>query len=182
MASPRGRSTLSRRLKRPGVSSSLRRYAPLPVEPVELSFGAWDFTLETGITYTRDESGIADARSRIVLHSRGAGLEAPIDASYPVLEDLEGLKRSCLRARDMGFAGKACIHPGQVATVNEAFSLSAQERSQAEAIVAEFEKAEASGSASIRVAGQFVDYPMYKKAKALLAQASAPPRSCGSNP
>jgi citrate lyase subunit beta/citryl-CoA lyase len=133
-----------------------------------ISFGAWDYTLDTGIAYTPDEVGIADARARIVLCSRAARLEAPIDASYPVLGDLEGLRRSCATARAMGFQGKACIHPEQVAPVNLAFSVDAEELRRARAIVSAFEQAEAAGSASIRVEGRFVDYPMYRKAKALV--------------
>jgi citrate lyase subunit beta/citryl-CoA lyase len=133
-----------------------------------LSFGAWDFTLDTGITYMPDEVHIADARARVVLHSRAAGLDAPIDTSYPMLGDIDGLKRSSRNARAMGYQGKACIHPEQVAPVNDAFSVDADELKRAQTIVSEFEKAEAAGSASVRIDGRFVDYPMYKKAKALV--------------
>jgi len=133
-----------------------------------LSFGAWDFTLDTGITYTPEEENIADARMRVLLHSRSAGLEAPIDTSYPVLGDIDGLSRSSRAARAMGYQGKACIHPEQVIPINDAFSVNESELQEARTIVAEFEKAESAGSASIRVNGRFVDYPMYKKAKALV--------------
>jgi citrate lyase subunit beta/citryl-CoA lyase len=134
-----------------------------------LSFGAWDFTLDTGIAYTPEEHHIADARNRVVLHSRSAGLAAPIDTSYPVLGDIDGLTRSSRTAKAMGFQGKACIHPEQVAPVNEAFSPNENELREAQALVAGFEDAEAAGSASVRINGRFVDYPIYKKAKALLA-------------
>lgn len=134
-----------------------------------LSFGAWDYTLDTGIMYSADEGTIEDARARIVLHSRSARLEQPIDTSYPVLGDIEGLKRSCKLARAMGYQGKACIHPEQVAPTNEQFSTSAEEFARAQRIVTEFEKAEAAGAAAVRVDGRFVDYPIYDKAKALLA-------------
>lgn len=139
-----------------------------------LNFGSWDFTLDAGITYDpADETSIADARQRVVLHSRSAGLEAPIDTSYPVIGDIDGLRRSCIRSRVMGFGGKACLHPGQVEPVNEAFSISAEDLARARQIVAEFEKAEAAGSAAIRVAGAFVDYPIYRKAKALVDREDA---------
>jgi citrate lyase subunit beta/citryl-CoA lyase len=138
-----------------------------------LSFGSWDYTLDTGITYTpEDEDSIADARQRVVLHSRSAGLGAPIDTSFPVIGDIQGLQRACARARKMGFGGKACLHPDQIATVNDAFSVSPTDLEQAQSVVAAFEAAEASGSASIKVAGQFVDYPIYKKAKALVQLAA----------
>lgn len=144
-----------------------------------LSFGSWDFTLDAGITYDPlEEASIADARQRVVLHSRAAGLGAPIDTSYPVIGDLDGLRRACLRARIMGFGGKACLHPAQVEPVNDAFSVGAEDFQRATRIVEAFETAEAGGSASIKVDGQFVDYPIYKKAKALVDQAAEalPPR------
>lgn len=134
----------------------------------QLSFGAWDFTLDTGIAYTPDEAHIADARMRVALHSRSAGFEAPLDTSYPVLGDIEGLGRSARLAKAMGYRSKACIHPEQVAPVNDIFSIDEAELNEAKAIVEQFEKAEKAGSASIRVNGRFVDYPMYKKARALV--------------
>ena len=134
----------------------------------QLSFGAWDFTLDTGITYSPEESYLADARMRVVLYSRSAGFGAPLDTSYPVLGDIEGLTRSARLAKAMGYQSKACIHPEQVAPVNTVFSIDDAELKEAKAVVEEFEKAEKSGSASIRVNGRFVDYPMYKKAKALV--------------
>jgi len=140
----------------------------------QLSFGAWDFTFDAGITYTPEEAHIADARMRVVLHSRSAGLEAPLDTSYPVLGDIEGLTHSARLAKAMGYRSKACIHPEQVVPVNAVFSIDEAELKEAKAIVEEFEKAEKRGSASIRVNGRFVDYPMYKKAKALVDSQKRP--------
>ena len=45
------------------------------------------------------------------------------------------------------------------------FSVSPEELAQAEKIVDAFAEAEARGSASIRVDGEFVDYPLVEKAK-----------------
>ena len=67
----------------------------------------------------------------MVIESRAAGLSSPIDTSFIDLEDLEGLKQSSLRARNMGFQGKACIHPKQVDIVNAIFSPSESEISDA---------------------------------------------------
>lgn len=138
-----------------------------------ISFGSWDYTLDTGITYNpSDEVSIDDARQRIVLHARSAGLAAPIDTSYPAIGDIDGLRRSCTRARMFGFGGKACIHPEQVAVINDIFSISATDLEQAQRIVAAFERAEATGQAAIKVEGRFVDYPIYRKAKALVDTAT----------
>ena len=48
-----------------------------------LSFGAWDFSLDTNITISKDENEIYFARSLMVVESRAAGLSGPIDTSFP---------------------------------------------------------------------------------------------------
>jgi citrate lyase subunit beta/citryl-CoA lyase len=146
-----------------------------PARVRRLSFGAWDYTLDTGIFYAVDEFDIGHARSAVVMHSRAAGLEAPIDTSYPIIGDLEGLERSCRRAKNMGFQGKACIHPEQVEPANRVFSPSDEELQEAHAIVSGFEAAEATGAAAVKIAGKFVDYPIYEKARRLVeAHGKAP--------
>jgi len=133
-----------------------------------LSFGAWDFSLDTNVKISKDENEIYFVRSLMVVESRAAGLSSPIDTSFIELEALDGLKKSALRARNMGFQGKACIHPKQVDIVNAIFSPTESEISEAKQIIAAFERAEKSGSASIRVNNRFIDYATYEKAKRVL--------------
>ena len=61
-----------------------------------------------------------------------------------------------------------CIHPDQVAPVNDAFTPGDDEVAKAETIVAAFEAAEAEGSASIQIDGFFVDYPVVEQARRTL--------------
>ena len=128
-------------------------------------FGAADFTLDMNMQWTRGEAELAQARAAIVLASRVAGLEAPIDTVWARLQDGEGLLASARTSRDMGFQGRLCIHPDQVAIVHDVFTPSAEEHARALKIVAAFEEAERAGLASIRVDGQFVDYPIVEKAR-----------------
>ena len=65
----------------------------------------------------------------------------------------------------MGFQGKLCIHPDQLAAANSAFGPAPAEVERARRIVAAFEEAEVSGVASIQVGGQFVDYPIAARAR-----------------
>ena len=44
-----------------------------------------------------------------------------MDGPYAAYQDASGLDRMSLIARAMGFDGKQCIHPGQLATVNAVF-------------------------------------------------------------
>jgi len=134
-----------------------------------LSFGAGDYTLDMNSSWSRDESEIAHARGRMLLASRAAGLEPPLDTVWIEIKDDEGFAASCDLGRRLGFQGKLCIYPTQVAVANAAFTPTPVEVEKATRIVAAFEQAEAEGSASIQVDGYFVDYPIVEKARRTLA-------------
>jgi citrate lyase subunit beta/citryl-CoA lyase len=133
-----------------------------------LAFGAGDYTLDLGLRWTLEEEELAAARSEMVLASRCAGLEAPIDTVFAELQEKEGFVRSCRRGAAMGFQGKLCIHPNQLADANTAFGPAPAEVERARRIVAAFDEAEASGAASIQVDGRFVDYPIAARARRTL--------------
>jgi citrate lyase subunit beta/citryl-CoA lyase len=138
-----------------------------------LSFGAGDFTLDLGITWSADELELLPYRTAFVVESRAAGLEPPIDTVWVELRDGEGFRRSVQRVKDLGFQGKLCIHPDQVPVVNALFSPSQHELAQASRIVEAFAQAEREGLAAIQVDGKFVDYPIAHLAQRLLARARA---------
>jgi citrate lyase subunit beta/citryl-CoA lyase len=133
-----------------------------------MAFGAGDYTLDMGMTWSLDEWELDQARARMVLESRAAELEAPLDTVWVHIKDLENLERSAQRVKAMGFQGKMCIYPPQVAVVNATFTPSEEEVEQAQKIVATFEAAEKEGSASIQLDGFFIDYPIAYKAKRTL--------------
>jgi citrate lyase subunit beta/citryl-CoA lyase len=132
-------------------------------------FGAADFTLDMNMQWTREENELQHARSSIVLASRAAGIEAPIDTVWARLRDTDGFRASVMTSKHLGFQGRLCIHPDQLAVVHEVFTPSAEEHARAKKIVAAFEEAERMGLASIQVDGQFVDYPIVEKARRTVA-------------
>ena len=134
-----------------------------------VAFGAGDFGNDVGLSPTLDEPELADARSRLVLASRAAGVENPIDSPWFHFKETDAFQRSLERSRRGGFQGRLCVHPDQIAPVNAAYLPSAEELSRAERIVAAFEAAEAKGEAAIQVDGQMIDYPIVHRARALLA-------------
>lgn len=142
-----------------------------------VSFGAGDYTADLGMEWTAIEHELDAARAEIVLASRLASLEPPVDTVFARLDRPEEFRASCLRVRERGFQGKLLIHPGQVAPANAVFSPSAEELARAREIVAAFREAEAEGSASIRVGGQFVDYPIVARAERIVALGEAIERS-----
>lgn len=138
-----------------------------------IAFGAGDFTLDVGITWSAQETELLPYRTAFVVQSRAAGLEPPVDTVWVSLQDADGFRRSVQQAKDLGFQGKMCIHPDQVPVVNERFCPSQAEVAQARRVVDAFAQAEREGLAAIQVDGRFVDYPIVYLAQRLIARAEA---------
>ena len=138
-----------------------------------LAFGAGDFTRDIGVAWSRREIESQYARSALVIASRAAGLEPPLDTVWVDLRDQRGLTHSARTAKQLGFQGKMAIHPSQVEPINTVFSPSAAEIDFATRVVDAFSQAEADGLASIQLDGQFIDYPIVESAQRVLAMAAA---------
>jgi citrate lyase subunit beta / citryl-CoA lyase len=146
---------------------SLRPYqAPWRVKRV--AFGGADYAHQLGLNVGMDEAELADARARVVLSSRAAGLEGPLDSPWFHFREAEGFARALERSRRHGFQGRLCVHPDQLAAVNAAYLPSAAELARAERIVAAFREAEARGEAAVQVDGEMVDYPVAYRAQAMI--------------
>jgi citrate lyase subunit beta/citryl-CoA lyase len=138
-----------------------------------VAFGAGDFTLDLGLTWTSGETELAPYRSAFVAESRAAGIEPPLDTVWIDLPDVEGFERSVAMARGLGFQGKCAIHPDQVTVINRLFRPTPEELAYARKVVEAFAQAEREGLAAIRVDGRFVDYPIVDKARRLLDREAA---------
>ncbi|MEW6529923.1 MAG: CoA ester lyase [Thermodesulfobacteriota bacterium] len=125
-----------------------------------LAFGAVDYTLDMGIRLSGRGTELFYARSHLVVASRAAGIEGPIDTVYVNLKDNEGLREDCRVARELGFLGKLVIHPAQIATTNEIFSPAQSEIEYALKVVQAFDEAESQGIAAVQLDGKFIDYPV----------------------
>ena len=134
---------------------------------VGLLFGAEDFALDLGMSGVQQgEAGqMLYARSAIVVAAASARLQA-IDRVYLDVTDPDGLRADAAEGRQLGFTGKALIHPGQIDVVRECFEPSPEQIAHAERVVAAFDKAD--GAGSITVDGQMVDLPVVSKARRLL--------------
>ena len=104
------------------------------------------------------------AMQRIVVAARAAGVHV-LDGPVADYGDDEGLRKSCLLARSLGFDGKWCIHPAQIPVVNEAFSPTEKEVEWAQRVVAAYEEANSAGSGSVSVDGQMVDAASIRMAR-----------------
>jgi citrate lyase subunit beta/citryl-CoA lyase len=133
-----------------------------------IAFGAGDFTLDMSMEWTRAEAELLPYRSECVLASRAAGIEAPLDTVWVDLKDAEGFKASTRHVKGLGFQGKMCIHPDQVAVANEILTPSVAEVDWSRKAVEAFKAAEKAGSASIQLEGKFIDYPIVYRAQRVL--------------
>ncbi|VVE61843.1 aldolase [Pandoraea captiosa] len=129
-----------------------------------LMFGTIDFQLDIGIEGDADE--LLYFRLQLTLASRVAGIAAPIDGVTTALDDAALIEASARRARALGFRGKLCIHPRQVAPVHAAFAWRDDEIAWAERVIA---AADASGGAAVALDGKMIDAPVIAKAREILA-------------
>ncbi len=137
----------------------------------QLSFGSVDFLADLGARGGGHGLATATTRGIMVLHSRAAGIAAPVDNVHTRLDDLDELRAECVRGRDLGFFGKGAIHPKQLDVIHEVFAPTAEELEWAHRVNDAFLAAEAEGIASITVDGEFVDPAVVARATGLLALA-----------
>ena len=133
------------------------------------AFGAADYSLDLGIEMTKEGLELIYPRSRISVACRAADLEPPLDTPFMIdLKDMEGLKADAMRAKQLGFQGKLCIHPNQIGPCHAIFSPTEEEITHAQQVVQAFEEAEASGRAALLLDGKFIDYPVVERARRTL--------------
>src|ERR1019366_2335768 len=134
-----------------------------------LMFGSIDFQLDLGIHGEGEE--LLYFRSQLVLVSRLAGLPAPVDGITAVFDSTDPVRADTERARRLGFGGKLCIHPKQIATVNECFGPTPDEEAWARRVV---EAAATAGGAAISLDGEMIDRPVLARALELLKHLREP--------
>jgi len=129
-----------------------------------LLFGSIDFQLDLGADAHEEE--LLYFRSQIVLVSRLAGIQSPVDGVTTDLNSEERVRTDTLRARRLGFGAKMCIHPKQVPVVNECFAPTAEEEAWARRVV---EASAAAHGGATSVDGKMVDRPVLALAEKVLA-------------
>ncbi|MEA3157304.1 MAG: citrate lyase subunit beta / citryl-CoA lyase [Betaproteobacteria bacterium] len=132
-----------------------------------LVFGSIDFQLDLGISGDREE--LLYFRSGIVLASKLAGVQPPVDGVTVDIENVERVRDDALYAKRLGFGGKLCIHPKQIAPVNECFNPSSDEITWAQRVV---DAAGAAKGGAVQVDGKMVDRPVLIKAQEILLEAA----------
>jgi citrate lyase subunit beta/citryl-CoA lyase len=137
---------------------------------VAMSWGAEDLSAALGAASKYDRDGGLSftyrlARSLCLAGAAAAGVQ-PVDGVFADFKDEPGLKAEAEAAAREGFTGKLAIHPGQVAAINAAFTPSADDLAQAQAIVAAFDAQPDAGVLSVD--GKMVDRPHLVQARRTL--------------
>jgi citrate lyase subunit beta/citryl-CoA lyase len=136
-----------------------------------LVFGSLDLSADLGVSPSVEGRELLHARSHVVLATAAAGLVGPIDGPHADLDDEEGLTRSSIAARELGFTGRVVLHPRQLAAVRAAFSPSEAELDRAREVMAAYRRAQAAGVGAVRLPdGTFIDRPVVVRAAALLGE------------
>ncbi|WP_207415835.1 HpcH/HpaI aldolase/citrate lyase family protein [Roseomonas haemaphysalidis] len=117
-----------------------------------------------------DEVALHQVRLQVRLAAAEARVPA-FDGALAAIASPERCQAEAEASRRLGFAGKSCIHPSQIAVVNAAFQPSPQEIARAARVVAAATAAEAAGVGAYTVDGQMVDAPFAASARAVLALA-----------
>lgn len=136
-----------------------------------LLFGSIDLQLDLGMQCDANETELAHFRMELVLASRLAGIASPVDGVCVAIDDEAALAAAVARAKRMGFRAKLCIHPRQVASVNQGFLPGQEELAWARKVMA---AVSGSDGAAISVDGKMVDAPVIALAQRLLAEAERP--------
>ncbi|MCY0904662.1 HpcH/HpaI aldolase/citrate lyase family protein [Arthrobacter sp. H14-L1] len=147
------------------------RLAQVP-NVVALMWGAEDLVASLGGASSRKDDGgyravAVHARSSVLL-AAGAYGKTAIDAVYVDIPDLAGLAAEARDAVASGFGSTACIHPGQVAVIRDAYTPAAEDVASAQELLA---AAAASGSGVFAYKGKMIDGPILKHARQTLRRA-----------
>ncbi|MFE7076192.1 HpcH/HpaI aldolase/citrate lyase family protein [Streptomyces sp. NPDC057620] len=97
-----------------------------------IALGEADLRADLGV---RSDAGLDWPRSRVVVAARAAGLAPPPQSVHPDVRDLAGLAASCAHGRDLGFFGRAAIHPRQLPVIEAAYLPTPEEIETAETIL-----------------------------------------------
>jgi len=135
---------------------------------VALGIGGEDLATDLGAEATPDA---LDLPKRLgVLAARAAGvLPLGFIGTVAGLSDLEGYRAMLRRSRAIGFACASCVHPSQVAIINEEYGASEEELARAKRMIAAFEVALGQGLGAVSFEGQMIDLPVVERARRLLA-------------
>jgi len=136
-----------------------------------LQLGLGDLFEPLGIA-RRENAAIQQAMFALSMAAGEAGVFA-YDSAFADIRDQAGFQAEARLARSLGFLGKSCIHPSQIALANEIFQPTPDEIAHAQRVVEAAAEADAAGRGAYVVDGKMIDGPFVARARAIVAQAAS---------
>jgi (S)-citramalyl-CoA lyase len=145
--------------------AGLRQADAIAADPATamLMFGGGDFSAQLGTPLAWEPLSVA--RAQLIMAAAGANKPA-LDVPFIHMDDMAGLAEECRRAKELGFAAKAAIHPAQVAVIHDIFRPTADQLAEAADALAAFA---AAGHRAIRHKGNMLEAPVVRRFEHLLA-------------
>jgi citrate lyase subunit beta/citryl-CoA lyase len=159
-------------IETPRALADAARIAAAHPRVAGLQLGLGDLFEPHGIDRA-DPRNVHAAMFALRMAAAQAGVFA-MDGAWAALDDDAGYREEARMARGLGFIGKSCVHPRQVALANAAFAPSEEELQAARGIVEAAQAAGAQGRGAFVVDGRMIDPPFLKRAQALLAATRRP--------
>ena len=145
-----------------------------------LVFGAGDYAASlrmpaSGIgTFDAEDETYPGHRWHAVMHAIVAAARVHnlrcMDGPYSAHTDNSGFEKACRLSRSLGFDGKQCIHPGQLAIANAVFTPTAAEVEHARGVVAAYERGVTEGRGAVSLDGRMIDEANVRMARVVLNQ------------
>jgi len=133
-------------------------------------FGAEDFIADMGGRRSAVGNEVLYARSQVIIAAKAARITALDQAVLEIRDDTQ-FREDAARGRDLGYDGKICVLPRQVAIANEVFSPKPEEVVYARRLIETYERATAAGIGTIDFEGKMIDGPLLKRAQRTVALA-----------
>jgi citrate lyase subunit beta/citryl-CoA lyase len=119
----------------------------------------------------RQAPGNAHAVMLAMRLASGEGDAFAYDGAYAAIADDQGFRLEAEQARALGYLGKSCIHPRQIAIANTVFGARANALVEARRIVAAADEAAMIGRGAFKLDGRMIDRPAIEQARATIAMA-----------
>lgn len=135
-----------------------------------IALGSEDFALDCGFTAT--DEVMLYPKQRMVLAARAAGV-VPLGyiGSVVSLDDDVAFRAMVKRSRQFGFECATCIHPKQVAIVNEEYGVQPDELAHARRVVEANAVFAEKGQGAFKLEGKLIDIPIVERAQRLIRRA-----------
>jgi citrate lyase subunit beta/citryl-CoA lyase len=134
---------------------------------VALSLGAEDFALALSMEPIGET--LQMPKQTMIIAARAAGI-LPLGFMGTVAEfaDLVAFRQTVRRSRRFGFAAGTCVHPSQVAILNEEYGFSEADVLRARDMIKTYDDAMARGLGAVTFEGKMIDVPVVERAKNVL--------------